>query len=156
MKELRISQEKYNELQEEVTNRETTLRSKINEDIKTAKEFGDLSENAEYSSAREAQGENERRIMEIKDLLLRATVIDETAISTDTVGLGTIVTVFDIDENEEVVYSIVNSLEASSRENKLSEQSPIGKALHGRKAGETVTVTTPSFSFDLKILNITK
>lgn len=156
MAEIRLTKTKHDELVAEVKYRETELRGKINEEIKTAKEFGDLSENAEYSAAREAQGENERKIIEIKDILLKATVIDESSIDTDAVGLGTVVTVFDVDENEEVTYSIVNSLEASSRENKLSDQSPIGKALHGHKVGETVKVITPTCTFPLKIISIAK
>lgn len=156
MASITLTQAKYEELKERLNYLVTTRRNEISLAIKTAKEFGDLSENAEYSAAKDEQTHNETEIARLEEILIQATVIDESAITTKNVSIGNIVTVLDIEENEEITYSIVSSLEANSRENKISDQSPIGKALIGRKKGETVMAATPSGEYAYKILSIKK
>lgn len=156
MASITLTQAKYEELKERLNYLVTTRRNEISLAIKTAKEFGDLSENAEYSAAKDEQTHNETEIARLEEILIQATVIDESAITTKNVSIGNIVTVLDIEENEEITYSIVSSLEANSRENKISDQSPIGKALIGHKKGETVMAATPSGEYAYKILSIKK
>lgn len=156
MASITLTQAKYEELKERLNYLVTTRRNEISLAIKTAKEFGDLSENAEYSAAKDEQTHNETEIARLEEILIQATVIDESAITTKNVSIGNIVTVLDVEENEEITYSIVSSLEANSRENKISDQSPIGKALIGRKKGETVMAATPSGEYAYKILSIKK
>ncbi len=156
MASITITQAKYEELKERLNYLVTTRRNEISLAIKTAKEFGDLSENAEYSAAKDEQTANETEIGRLEEILIQAKVIDESSITTRNVSIGNIVTVLDIEENEEITYSIVSSLEANSRENKISDQSPIGKALLGRKKGETVKAITPSGEYAYKILSIKK
>lgn len=156
MASITITRAKYDELNERLSYLLITRRSEISMAIKTAKEFGDLSENAEYSAAKDDQVQNETEIARIEDILIHATVIDESTIGTKVVNIGNIVTILDVEENEKITYSIVSTLEACSRENKISDQSPIGKALMGRKKGEVVKAITPSGEYEYKILAIKK
>lgn len=135
---------------------EVSKRSEVALAIKTAKEFGDLSENAEYSAAKDEQVAVEIEIAKLTDLLANVSILDESAISTKIVSLGTIVTVFDKEFNEELTYKIVSSAEANIKENKISNISPIGSALLGKGKGSTVIVKTPGGVLELKILGITK
>jgi len=151
-----VTKAKYDELVAKLNYLENEKSKEISDAIKVAREFGDLSENAEYSAAKDAQNANEAEIARLKDTIAQATVIDETSISTQSVSIGTIVTVYDEDEKEETTYTIVSTLEVNSRENKISDKSPIGKALIGHAKGETVTVQAPTCSFNLKIIDITK
>lgn len=156
MASMTLTRTKYDELTERLNYLVTTGRSEVSLAIKTAKEFGDLSENAEYSAAKDAQVANETEIARLEDILIHATIIDESTINTKNVNIGNIVTVLDIEENEEITYSIVSSLEANSRENKISDQSPIGKALMGRKKGDIAKAITPSGEYAYKVLAIKK
>lgn len=151
-----VTRAKYNEMVEKLEYLEQTKRKEISDAIKVAREFGDLSENAEYSAAKDEQVANESEIARLKDTIAQAIVIDENSINTKTVSIGNIVTVLDVEENEEITYNIVSTLEVNSRENKISDKSPIGKALIGRSKGETVYAQTPCGSLPLKILEISK
>lgn len=153
---IKITKEKYDEMTKRLKYLETDARCEVALAIKTAKEFGDLSENAEYSAAKDEQVQIETEIAKLEDVLKRVEIIDESTISTKVVSLGTIVKVHDIEFDEDLEYKIVSSMEANSRQNKLSDQSPIGKALVGKKKGEIVKAHTPGGIVELKIINITK
>ncbi len=124
----------YKKIEEEFEYLKVEKRKEIAERIKIARGFGDLSENAEYTAAKEEQAKMETRIAELKKILENAVVIDETNIPSDTVSIGSKVTVYDEEFEEEVVYSIVGSMEANPIENKISDKSPVGIALLGSKA----------------------
>lgn len=156
MANITLTRAKYEELTERLNYLVTTRRSEISQAIRLAKEFGDLSENAEYSAAKDEQVANETEILRLEDTLAHATVIDESSIGTRNVSIGNIVTVLNLTDNEEITYCIVSTLEANSRENKISDKSPIGKALVGRKKGDTVVASTPAGDFQYKILAIKK
>ncbi len=143
-------------LEDELEYLKVEKRKEIAEKIKIARGFGDLSENAEYVAAKEEQGNMEVRIAEIKKILENAEIIDDSEISTDTVSIGAKVKVLDIEFDEEVEYYIVGSTEANPSQNKISDESPVGKALIGRKTGETVGVELPAGTISFKIIEITK
>ena len=151
-----ITQAKHDEMQAKLDYLTTIKRKEISDAIKVAREFGDLSENAEYSAAKAEQEANEIEIERLTSILRDAIIMDEKAINTKTVSIGNVVTVFDVDANEEVTYTLVSSLEANSRELKISDKSPIGKALVGHAKGETVYAQTPAGALALKILKISK
>ena len=134
----------------------TEKRKEVSEKIKVALGFGDLSENAEYDEAKNEQAEVEAKIVKLEKMLKNAKIIDEEEISTDIVSMGIKVKILDIDMEEEETYSIVGSEEANPMENKISDESPMGKALIGAKLGETVTVEAPNGSYEIKILEISK
>jgi transcription elongation factor GreA len=131
----------------------TTRRREVAGRIKEAREFGDISENAEYDDAKNEQAMLEARIASLEDKLRSATVIDSTDIGTDHVGVGSIVHVKD-EGGKSTKYTIVGSAEASPGEMKLSNESPIGKALLGHKRGEEVRIATPRGERKLKITKI--
>ena len=118
--------------------------------------FGDLSENSEYDEAKNAQAANETKIAELENKLRYAKIIDESEIDTKTVQVGNTVKVLDIEFDEEVSYTIVGSTEVNLAENKISNESPIGKALLGAKKNQTVEVQAPAGVMKYKILAITK
>ena len=131
----------------------TTRRREVAARIKEAREFGDISENAEYDDAKNEQAMLEARIASLEDKLRSATVIDATDIGTDVVGVGSIVHV-KAEDGKSTKYTIVGSAEASPAELKLSNESPIGKALLGHKRGEEVVISTPRGERKLKITKI--
>lgn len=138
------TEEGYKILTDELNYLKNVRREEIKEAIAVAKGFGDLSENAEYDEARKEQEKAETRIKELEELVANAQIFDESKIESDVVSLGSDVTVYDVEEDEEIVYSIVGSNEVNPIERKISDQSPIGKALMGHKAGSGVTVELPS------------
>ena len=154
--EVILTKEGKEELEKRLELLKFIKRKEITERIKVAREFGDLSENAEYSAAKAEQEANEIEIVRLTSILHDAIIMDEKAINTKTVSIGNVVTVFDVDANEEVTYTLVSSLEANSRELKISDKSPIGKALVGHTKGETVYAQTPAGSLAFKIIDITK
>ena len=156
MQEVILTQEGYNKLEERLNELKTTIRTEIAERIKTARGFGDLSENSEYDEAKSAQRANEEEIAELELKIRNAKIIDEKEIDTKTVQIGNLVRLLDIEFNEEVEYTIVGSTEVNLAENKVSNVSPIGKALLGRKKGETVDVEAPAGTIQYKILAIKK
>lgn len=156
MKKVVLTPAGLKKLEDELEYLKVEKRKEIAEKIKIARGFGDLSENAEYVAAKEEQGNMEIRIAEIKKILENAEIIDDSEISTDTVSIGAKVKVLDVEFEEEEEYSIVGSTEADPSQNKISDESPVGRALIGRKIGETVDVEIPSGTISFKILEITK
>ena len=155
-KEILLTQEGYDKLEQELETLKTEKRTEIAERIKVALGFGDLSENSEYDEAKSAQAANETKIAELENKLRYAKIIDESEIDTKTVQVGNIVKVLDIEFNEEVSYTIVGSTEVNLAENKISNESPIGKALLGAKKNQIVEVQAPAGIMKYKILSITK
>lgn len=155
-KEVILTQEGYDNLDKELNYLKTEKRSEIAERIKVALGFGDLSENSEYDEAKTAQAENEVKIAELENKLRHAKIIDEKEIDTDTVQVGNIVKVLDVEFNEEIEYTIVGSTEVNLAENKISNESPLGSALLGAKKNHEVEVNAPAGIMKYKILDITK
>ncbi len=155
-KEVILTQEGYDNLEKELEYLKTEKRVEIAERIKVALGFGDLSENSEYDEAKNAQSENEVKIAELENKLRYAKVIDEKDIDTKTVQIGNTVKLHDIEFDEDVEYTIVGSTEVNLAENKISNESPIGKALLGAKKGATVEVEAPAGVIEYKILSIKK
>ena len=155
-KEVLLTQEGYNNIEKELAFLSTEKRAEIAERIKVALGFGDLSENSEYDEAKNAQAENEVKIAELENKLRHAKIIDEKEIDTDTVQIGNIVKVLDVEFNEEIDYTIVGSTEVDLLENKISNESPLGAALLGSKKKQTVEVNAPAGIMKYKILDIKK
>ena len=155
-KEIIVTQEGYNKLEEQLNYLKTTKRTEIAERIKIALGFGDLSENAEYDEAKTAQAENEQEIAELELKIRNAKIINEKEIDLETVQIGNIVKVHDIEFDEDISYTIVGSTEVSLAENKISNESPLGKALLGAKIGDTVEVNAPAGIIKYKILDLKK
>ena len=155
-KDVILTQEGYDNLDKELNYLKTEKRTEIAERIKVARGFGDLSENSEYDEAKNAQAENEQQIAELEIKIRHAKVIDSKEIDTKTVQIGNTVKLYDEEFEEEVIYTIVGSTEVNIAENKISNESPIGKALLGRKKGEVVDVDAPDGIIKFKILAIKK
>ena len=151
-KEVILTQEGYNNLEKELEYLKTEKRVEIAERIKVALGFGDLSENSEYDEAKNAQSENEIKIAELENKLRHAKIIDEKEIDTKTVQIGNTVQLHDIEFDEDVEYTIVGSTEVNLAENRISNESPIGRALLGAKKGATVDVEAPAGIIQYKIL----
>ena len=146
----------YKELVDELDYLRGKRRDEIREQIAIARGFGDLSENAEYDEARNEQAKVEARIKELETLIENAVVVDETTQDASLVSLGSVVNLHDDDEDEDLVYYIVGSNEVSPAEHKISDMSPIGRALMGKKAGDKVTVTAPAGELHFKVLEVTR
>ena len=155
-KEVILTQEGYDSLDKELNYLKTEKRAEIAERIKVALGFGDLSENSEYDEAKTAQAENEVRIAELENKIRHAKIIDEKEIDTEVVQVGNTVKVLDIEFNEEIEYTIVGSTEVNLAENKISNESPVGAALLGKKKNDMVEVKTPGGIAKYKVLSITK
>lgn len=155
-KQTTVSSEGLKKLKEELEYLKTIKRKEVAEAIKVARAFGDLSENSEYDEAKNEQGLVEKRIADIEAMLKNIKVIDESNIKTDVVNVGNIVKVLDLTFDEEVEYTLVGSSESNPVENKISDESPIGKALIGASLGETVKAETPGGEIVMKVLNISK
>lgn len=155
-KEVILTQEGYDKLEQELNYLKTEKRTEVAERIKIALGFGDLSENSEYDEAKSAQAENENKIAELEAKLRNAKIIDEKEIDTKTVQIGNTIKLYDEEFEEEVEYTIVGSTEVNLAENKISNESPIGKALIGRKKDEVVEVDAPQGIIKFKILSIKK
>ena len=151
------TEEGYKVLTDELNYLKTVRREEIKEAIAVAKGFGDLSENSEYDEARNEQAKTEARIKELEELVANAQIVDESKMDTSVVSLGSTVTVYDVEEDEEIVYSIVGSNEVNPVERRISDQSPIGKALMGQRAGTSVAVDLPSGdSIHMEIKEVTR
>ncbi len=148
--------EGYKALVDELNYLKNTKRQEVKEDIAVARSFGDLSENAEYDEARNEQAKVEARITELEEMIENAEVVDESAIDLESVHLGSLVKVRDMGKKTEREYSIVGSNEVDPLEGKISDQSPIGKALLGMKKGDIVNVEVPVGEIKLKILSVTR
>ena len=155
-REILLTQEGYDKLEAELELLKTERRAEIAERIKVALGFGDLSENSEYDEAKNAQAANENKIAELENKIRYARIIDESEIDTKTVQVGNIVKILDIEFNEELEYTIVGSTEVDLAQNKISNESPLGKALMGAKKGQTVEADAPAGKIQYKILSIKK
>ena len=151
-----VTDEGLKKLQEELNFLKTTKRKEVTEAIKLALSFGDLSENSEYTEAKDEQGKVESRIVELEEMLKNVKVINESEIHTDSVNVGVGVRLLDVKRNRELVYSIVGSTEADAMNGKISDRSPIGSAIIGATVGETVVANVPAGELELKILEIMK
>ena len=155
-KEVILTQEGYDKLEKELNYLKTDKRAEIADRIKVALGFGDLSENSEYDEAKNAQAENEVKIAELENKLRHAKIIDEKDIDTETVQIGNIVKVLDVEFDEKIDYTIVGSTEVNLAENKISNESPLGEALLGAKKNQIVEVNAPAGVMKYKILAIKK
>ncbi|MEO1065916.1 MAG: transcription elongation factor GreA [Pseudomonadota bacterium] len=144
----------YKMLEEELKGRQQEERPRIIREIEEARAHGDLSENAEYHAAKEAQSMNEGRIMELEDKLGRAEVIDTTKLGGETVKFGATVKIVDEDTDEEKVYQIVGDLESDIKLGKISISSPIARALIGKEEGDSIEVAAPSGARAYEILEV--
>lgn len=144
------------ELREELAKLKGYLSGELAEKIKEARAQGDLSENAEYDAAKDEQGEVAARIKEIESTLAHSQVMDDADISTEKVGIGISVVLYDVEMDEELEFKIVSTKEADISGGKMSDESPIGAAIIGHKVGEEVEVETPSGIEKFKILEIKK
>ena len=155
-KEILLTQEGYDNLEKQLEYLKTEKRAEISERIKVALGFGDLSENSEYDEAKNAQAENEIKIVDLENKLRYARIIDESEINTKTVQVGNTVKILDIEFNEELEYTIVGSTEVDLAQNRISNESPIGAALIGAKKNQIVEVEVPAGIVKYKVLSITK
>ena len=155
-KEFKLTRERLKELEEELNYLKTTREKEVAEQIKEARSFGDLSENSEYDEAKTEQGKLYSRIAEIKVLIDNAEIVDniDHDAPKDTVTLGSIVKVRDIEDDYEETYEIVGSQEANPREGRISDDSPVGRALIGHRAGEQVTVEAPAGNLKFEIVSV--
>jgi transcription elongation factor GreA len=155
VKEVILTPEGYKKLKREIEHLSTERRREVAERIRVARQFGDISENAEYDDAKNDQMLLEHRIARLEEQLRNARVIEKKEISSDVVSIGSRVRLRDVDAKQTFEYRIVGSAEANPAEMKLSNESPVGKAILGHKKGETVEVTTPrGSSLKYKILEI--
>ena len=155
-KEILLTQEGYNNLEKELEELKTVKRYEISERIKVALGFGDLSENSEYDEAKNAQAANENKIAELEQKLRYARIIDDSEVDTETVQVGNIVKVLDMEFNEEEEYTIVGTTEVDLSLNKISNESPIAIGLLGKKVGDIAQIDAPAGIIKLKVLEIKK
>ena len=141
-------------LEDEMEDLKLNRRKEVSQKIKEAREQGDLSENAEYDAAKDEQRDIEARIEELEKILKNAEVVVEEEADLDKVSIGCSVKILDCEFEEELEYKIVGSTEANSLKGKISNESPVGKALLGKQVGDTVTVETPAGEFSYKVLSI--
>ena len=155
-KQTTVSSEGLKKLQEELNFLKTTKRKEVTEAIKLALSFGDLSENSEYDEAKNEQAEIEGKIARLEETLENAIVLDDSDLTTDKVNVGNKVVVHNIDTDEECEYKIVSTTEADPMQFKISDDSPLGKALIGQCKGDSINVETPMGIVKYTITNISK
>lgn len=151
-----LTPEGYEKLRKELEYLKTTKRRELSRAIGEARAHGDISENAEYDSAKDAQGMNEKKIAELEAKLASAQIIDNSQMSSDEVLIGATVKLKDIDSGEELEYTIVSEEEADYAQNKISLQSPVGTGLLNHKKGDLVEIQVPRGVLKYKILNISR
>ena len=154
VEKFKMSQERYNQLKDELHYMETVREREVAEQIKEARSFGDLSENSEYDEAKAEQGKLYSKIAEVKNLLENAEIVEVEVVAKGVVGIGSKVRVMDMEDNSETDFQLVGSQEANPMQGKISDDSPIGKALMGHKKDEVVTVEAPAGSRKFKILSV--
>ena len=154
MKDVILTPEGYEKLKQEIEFLSNEKRREVAERIRTAREFGDIAENAEYDDAKNEQAMLEHKIAQLEERLLTARVITKKEISKDAVSIGSHVRLRDMQANKTFEYHIVGSAEANPAENKLSNESPVGKAIMGKKKGEVVEVSAPRGALKFKIMEI--
>ena len=152
----KMSQERLDALKEELQYLETVREKEVSELIKEARSFGDLSENSEYDEAKNEQGKLYSKIAELKDLIENAEIVDNLELDApkDTVTLGSVVRVRDLEDGYEDTFEIVGSQEANPKEGRISDDSPVGRGLHGHRAGEVVTISAPAGDLRFEILSL--
>ena len=150
------TQQGYQELVDELNYLKFEKREKIKNDIAVARSFGDLSENSEYDEARNEQAKNEARIKELEELLENAVILDESTIDTSVISLGSRVKLFDEVLGEERVFDLVGSNESNPMEGKISDQSPIGAALMGRRVGDKISLEVLNGTVSMKVLEVSR
>ena len=155
-KKVILTYEGLKNMEAELETLKTVRRQEVAEKIKEARGQGDLSENAEYDSAKEEQAEIEARIVVLEKMLRNAEVIDEEGGAKDVVGLGATVTLLDVEFDEEMEYTIVGSAEADPMNDRISNESPVGMALLGHKTGDSISINTPDGEAVFKVLKITR
>ena len=153
-RQITVTKEGLQKLQDELIERKSTKRDEIKEAIRIARGFGDLSENSEYDEAKDAQAQNERRIIELEEMLKHVTVVDENGSVSDKITAGKKVKVLNTVTGKEIVYTIVGPTETDPFAHKISDQSPIGIALVGKRAGDEAKADTPKGPVIFKILEI--
>lgn len=156
MHEITVTEEGLKKLTDELNYLKTVKKQEVKDAIKTAKEFGDLSENSEYEAARTEQAQVEARITELEQMLKHVRLVSADDISHDRVSVGVTVTVRDADTDKTTDYQLVGSTEADPFQNRISDTSPIGKAIIGAKTGDKVTVHLPRRDLTIIIENIEK
>ena len=149
-----LTYEGLRKYEEELQDLKVVKRREVAEKIKEAREQGDLSENAEYDAAKDEQRDIEARIEELEKILKNAEVVDEDEVDLEVINIGCRVKILDVEYNDELEYKIVGSTEANSLKGKISNESPVGKALIGKKVGEVITVETQAGAFQYKVLEI--
>ena len=149
-----LTYQRLQKLEEELQNLKVVRRKEVAQKIKEAREQGDLSENAEYDAAKDEQRDIEARIEDIEKILKNAEVVVEEEVELDKISIGCKVKILDVEENEELEYKIVGSTEANSLKGKISNESPVGKALLGAKIGDVVKVETHVGELEYKVLEI--
>ena len=149
-----LTYEGLKKYEEELQELKVVKRREVAQKIKEAREQGDLTENAEYDAAKDEQRDIEARIEELEKILKNAEVVDEDEVDLERINIGCRVKILDIEYNEELEYKIVGSTEANSLKGKISNESPVGKALIGTKAGDVINVETPAGVFQYKVLEI--
>jgi transcription elongation factor GreA len=151
-----LTREGCDKLKEELKMLKTVKRKEIADSLEKARQMGDLSENAEYDSAKQAQAINEKRIRELEHKILTARILDDEKISADKAYLGAKLKLLDIDSKEEIGYTLVAEDEADFSQGKISISSPVGRALLGTKKGDIVNVKVPAGTLRYKILDISR
>ncbi|WP_284071438.1 transcription elongation factor GreA [Clostridiisalibacter paucivorans] len=155
-KQVVLTLEGLKKIENELEHLKTVRRKEVAERIKQAIAFGDISENSEYDEAKNEQAQVEERIFKLENMLKNATVIDDEDVSLDVVNVGAKVRVKDLEYDEEVQYSVVGSAESDPYEGKISNESPVGDALIGRKVGDIVDVQVPDGIIRYEILEISR
>ena len=152
----KMSQERLDAIKQELYELETVRMKEVAEQIKEARSFGDLSENSEYDEAKNEQGKVYSRIEELKVLIENAEIVDNIDVDApkDAITLGSIVKVRDVAEDFEETYEIVGSQEANPRAGRISDDSPVGRGLHGHRAGETVSIMAPAGGLKFEIISV--
>ncbi|MBR5976016.1 MAG: transcription elongation factor GreA [Clostridiales bacterium] len=153
-KKIQFTVEGMARLKDELEERKTVIKAQVAKQLEEARAQGDLSENSEYDEAKDAQAKNEARIMEIEEILKNAEVIDTSELSKTKVSLGSKVTLRDDETKEEVQYELVNAKDADIFSNRISQDSPVGKAIMGKKKGQVAEITTVAGTFKYKIIKI--
>lgn len=156
VKQFKLTEEGLKQREEELEYLKSVKRKDIADKIKVALSFGDLSENSEYDEAKNEQAQVESRILELETILKNVVIIDESEISTDVIKIGVKVKLLDIDLNEEEEYQIVGSTEANPFKGSISDESPVGKAMLGKKIGDVVDIEAPGGMIRYKVLDIAK
>ncbi len=156
MVKIYLTQGGHDKIKKELEYLKTKKRRELAADIGTARAHGDISENAEYDAAKDAQGMNEKKIAEIEERLSQAQIIDESQLSKDEALIGATVKIKDIDSEEEEIYTLVSEPEADFANGKISVTSPVGKALLGHKVGDSVKIDVPAGTLNYKITKISR